>query len=149
MKHELVTYPGFQIIGIATQIPRGNSPEEMGALWQRFFQENIWDKIPNKDSTEIICLYTHYEGGYDDPMTAILGTKVTASAKAPEDLISHTIATGQYIRFVGKGAIPDIVAETWHKIWSSDVEPAFTHTFEVYAGNQDPKNAQIDVYIAV
>jgi len=149
MKYEIVTYPGFNIIGLATEIPRGNSPEEMGALWQKFLQENLWDNIPHKDSNEIICLYTDYEGGYDAPMTAILGAKVSTIKEVPENLIARKVSTASYARFVGKGAIPEVVGQTWHTIWNSALEPAFTNSFEVYAHNQNPKNAKVDIYLAI
>jgi predicted transcriptional regulator YdeE len=43
----------------------------------------------------------------------------------------------------------EIVGETWHTIWNSDVKPAFTNSFEVYAHEQNPKKAKIDIYLAV
>lgn len=149
MKYELVTYTEFHLIGLATQLPRGNSPEEMGVLWQKFLQENIWAEIPHKDGNEIICLYTDYEGGYDAPMTAILGAKVSTIKDIPEHLVARKVTTATYARFVGKGAIPEVVGQTWHAIWKSDLEPAFTNSFEVYAPNQNPKNAKVDIYLAI
>lgn len=149
MKYEIVNHPEFQMIGIETEIPRGNSPTEMGALWQQFLQDNIWDEIPHKISNEIIVLYTDYHGGYDQPMTAIIGAKVSSIKDLPEHLVARKVTTATYARFVAKGAIPEIVGETWHAIWSSDLEPAFTNSFEVYAHEQNPKKAKIDIYLAV
>ena len=149
MKYEIVNHPEFHLIGIETDIPRGNSPEEMAALWQRFMQDHIWEDIPHKLGHEIICLYTDYEGGYDAPMTAILGAKVSSIKDLPEHLVARKVSTATYARFVAKGAIPEIVGECWHTIWNSDVEPAFTNSFEVYAHEQNPKKAKIDIYLAV
>ena len=46
MNYEIVTYPGFSMVGIETKIPCGNSPKEMGALWNQFFAKynikNYW-----------------------------------------------------------------------------------------------------------
>lgn len=54
---------GFKIIGISTRTTNkdNQAQKDLGSLWGQFFSENIFDKIPNKVSNEIIAIYTDYK----------------------------------------------------------------------------------------
>ncbi len=70
----------FKIIGIETETTNenGESAEEMGKLWQRFYSENIPNQIPNKAGNEVYSIYTDYETDYTGKYTSIIGLKVNS-----------------------------------------------------------------------
>ena len=72
---ETINIDSFQIIGIS--IKTANSDVEklqhdMQSLWHRFISENIAEKIPNKISSDIYCIYTDYEGDYTKTISCVI-----------------------------------------------------------------------------
>ena len=115
------TSPEFKIIGIALRTD--NSPaglQKLGAHWQRFFQEQILEKIPNKASPKTYAVYTDYESDHTNAYTLILGAKVSeASTKAPEGLVAHTIPGQSYAVVTARGSMPQALIKSWQEIWQS------------------------------
>src|SRR6185436_6073767 len=68
--------PSFDVIGISA---RTSNAAEMsgagviGALWQRFFAENIAAQIPNKIGYDLIAVYTDAANGKEGEYTVIIG----------------------------------------------------------------------------
>lgn len=143
----------FNVIGISirTTNENGQSGKDIPVLWGKFMSEAILEKIPNKISTDIYCIYTEYEKDHTKPYTTILGCKVSSLETIPDGLIGKTIDVVNYIKRSPKGNImKGLVFEEWLKIWSSDIPRTYTADFEVYGEKaQNPEDAEVDIFIAV
>ena len=143
----------FKIIGISvrTTNENGQAMKDIPFLWNKFFEENIKDKIPNRLTDDLYCVYTHYEKDHTKPYTTILGYKVKTNEPLPEDLVEKSIDVANYKVINTKGKMSDgFVYNEWLKIWNSDMDRSFTSDFEIYGAKaQDPENAEVDIYIAL
>ncbi|MES2763252.1 MAG: GyrI-like domain-containing protein [Bacteroidota bacterium] len=147
------TIESFKIVGISVRTTNENrqAMKDIPFLWNKFFTENIKDKIPNRINDDLYCVYTHYEKDHTQPYTTILGYKVKADDALPEDLVAIAIEAHNYKVFSASGkASENFVYKEWLNIWNADIDRAFTSDFEIYdATAQDPENAKVDIYIAV
>ena len=145
---------GFKIIGIATRtINKDNQAlQDIGKLWGQFFSENVFDKIPNKQSGDILSVYTDYKSDYTEEYTTIIGVPVTTLADIPEGLIGREFQAEQFQRFVAKGEMPNAVGSTWGEIWKRDKElnRKYSYDFEVYgAQSQQGAESEVEIFIAI
>ncbi len=124
---------------------------DIPALWNKFLSEKLIEKIPNKLSLEIYCIYTEYEKDHTKPYTTIIGCKVENLDEIPEGMIGKEFKAGKYQRFVAKGdTTKGCVVQEWLKIWNSDLERVYTADFEVYGEKaQNPKNAEVEIFVAI
>ncbi len=143
----------FDVIGISVRTTNENSQAmiDIPVLWNKFMSEGIADKIPNKISDEVFCIYTNYEKDHTKPYTTILGCKVADLGTIPVDMVGKTIEKAIYTKNIASGNIMQgIVANAWINIWNSDLDRTFTADFEVYGEKaQNPENAEIEIFIAV
>lgn len=142
----------FSIVGISVQTTNqnGKSQTDIGQLWQKFTQENLVEKIPNKDSTEIYCIYTDYESDFNGPYTTIIGCRVTDFTNAPDGFMTKIINKGRYLKILSKGKLPECVAESWKSIWQSQIDRAYIADFDFYGkGCENPQNATVDIYLSI
>ncbi|MBS7232916.1 effector binding domain-containing protein [Flavobacterium psychroterrae] len=143
----------FSVIGISvrTTNENGKSGEDIPALWNKFMMEEIQNKIPNKVSSDLFCIYTDYEKDHTQPYTTILGCKVKSLDVIPENMTGKTIETANYELLIAKGNLNEgIVYNKWLEIWNSDLDRSFTADFEVYGETtQNPNDAEVDIFIAV
>ncbi|SFU07965.1 Predicted transcriptional regulator YdeE, contains AraC-type DNA-binding domain [Algoriphagus locisalis] len=144
----------FKIIGIATRTSNtsAKAAEDLGALWGKFFEEQIGGKISGKVSEDIFAIYTDYESDYTGEYTCLIGYQVGSLENAAEGLVAREFDGGKHIKFVAAGKMPEAVVETWQKIWAKDseLERKYTADFEVYgAKSQQGDNSEVDIFIAV
>lgn len=143
----------FSVIGISvrTTNENGKSAQDLPTLWATFMGQGIIEKIPNKLSDDLYCMYTDYEQDHTRPYTTILGCKVSTLETIPEGMVGKTIESENYTKFVAKGDLAHgVVLDTWIKIWNSDLPRNYTADFEVYGPNaQNPENAEVTIFIAV
>jgi len=152
----LVSYDSMNIIGIqvrtSNQREKNPTTAKIPQLWQRFFTENIAEKIPNKlNDTQKIALYTDYEGDHTGDYSLIIGMPVKALRKIPAGMVGMSITPSTYYKFVGQGAMPEAIISTWHKIWdyfSHDQQHQRTYhaDFELY---DSTKPDCVEIYIGV
>ncbi|MBA3682782.1 MAG: effector binding domain-containing protein [Bacteroidetes bacterium] len=143
----------FNLIGISvrTTNENGQAAKDIPLLWSKFFSENIPEKIVNKTSSDIYCIYTDYVKDHTQPYTTILGFKVENLDNIPKGMIGKPISAGNYTPFIAQGKITDgIVYNEWLKIWNAPIDRAFTADFEIYGQrSQDPENAEVEILIAL
>jgi predicted transcriptional regulator YdeE len=143
----------FNIIGIAVRTTNENaqSGSDIPALWEQFMSKGLLEKIPNKISHDIYCMYTDYEKDHTKPYTTILGCQVSSLNDIPEGMVGKVIISGKYIKQVAKGNILEgMVFNEWLKIWNSDLARTYTADFEVYgAKSANPMEAEVDIFLAV
>ena len=144
---------GFKIIGIS--IPTSNrdnqSQADLTRLWTRFYAENIFEKIPNKVSENVLSIYTDYKSDFTDDYTAIIGVPVSTLEDIPHGLMGREFEAGRFLKFVAKGEMPNAVLNTWLDIWNRNKElnRKYSYDFEVYGPkSQNGENSEVEIYIA-
>jgi predicted transcriptional regulator YdeE len=147
------TIVSFNIIGIAvrTTNANGQSSKDIPALWEQFMSKGLLEKIPNKISNDVYCMYTDYEKDHTKPYTTIIGCQVASLEGLPEGMIGKHIEESKYSKQVAKGNVLEgLVFNEWLKIWQSDLPRTFTADFEVYGSKaNNPLDAEVDIFIAI
>ena len=155
MQPKFAEHPAFHFVGLST---RTSNADEMagkgriGAVWERFYAENLLQKIPNQTEPGVVlALYTEYEEDANAPYSFAVGVKVSDVADLPTGLTAYSVAAAKYAVFMSaQGSIPGIVIDVWKSIWSSQIKRAYRSDFEIYDGrSRDRDNAQIDVWVSV
>lgn len=124
--------------------------KDCGELWNRFERAEVFSKIPNKLSEEILAVYFDYEGGYTQPFSYFIGCKVDEGSGIQDDLDTLTIPAGKYQKVTAKGEMPNCIADKWREIWESDISRSYYADFEVYdERSQDWSDAEVDIYLSV
>jgi predicted transcriptional regulator YdeE len=152
MKYNTKELPPFYIIGISVRTTNQNnqSQKDIGELWGRFMNDKIADKIPNKESNDIYCMYTDYESDYKGPYTTILGCKVSSLANIPVGFVGKVIPATKYQVYTSTGKLPNCVISTWMEIWKSVTNRKYIADFEVYGDKaQNPANVEVETFVSV
>ena len=149
----MVTINEFKIIGISVKTTNkdGQSAQDIGKLWQQFYMENLFDKIPNKLSSDIYSIYTDYKSDFTDEYTTIIGVQVSSLENIPAGLIGRQFPSDNFVNYTAKGLMPEAVAKTWTTIWERDKElnRKYTYDFEVYGEkSQNGEHSEVEIYIA-
>ncbi len=144
----------FKVIGISVQTTNKNnkSGRDLGNLWDRFYKEDIINKIPNKESSEILSIYTDYKSDYLDDYTVILGVRVSNIDDVPDGLVGREFEEENFKKFVAKGKIPEAIQKTWINIWNDDskLKRKYTYDFEVYGEKaKNPEDVEVDIFVAI
>lgn len=150
MKYQKVTLENFSIVGISirTTNAEGQAKNDISQLWKRFFQEQILQRISNRASDDIYCVYTDYESDYRGKYTTILGCKVLDNKNTVEDLTKIEIQQSDYLQFSAVGV--DNVGQVWNHIWETDYTRKYTADFDVYeAGESEMDKMRITTYLSV
>lgn len=146
---ETITLIGLKLPSKTTN-KNNQSMKDCGELWTRFEKEEIFSKIPNKLSDEVLAVYYNYEGDYTDPFSYFIGCKVQEDTELPNDLQRLTIPSKKYLKVTAKGEMPNCIANKWREIWDSDIPRAYHADFEVYdERSQDWSDAEVDIYLSV
>lgn len=143
----------FHLVGISirTTNQHQKAAQDIPALWQRFMQENIAAKIPNKIEETIYCAYTEYEGDHNQPYTTLIGCQVSDLKEVPAGMKAVEVPAGQYQQYTSKGKLSDgIIINQWFKIWEADLERTYQTDFEVYGEKaRDPNAVEVDIFVGV
>ncbi|HFA50747.1 MAG TPA: AraC family transcriptional regulator [Bacteroidetes bacterium] len=113
--------------------------------------EKTIEKVPNKLSEDIFCIYTNYESDHTKPYTTLLGCKVADLKNIPPGMTGLSFNKSEYKCFTAKGNLMEgAVWNKWAEIWNADIDRAFTADFEIYGENaKDPKNAEVEIFVAL
>lgn len=141
----------MNIIGIGLHTDNSEAGvKKIGEHWQRFYAEQILEKIPNRKSDTIIALYTDYEGDHTKPYSLILGTEVTNANFVPEGMVAKKVPIQKYAVFTAKGTMPQALIEMWQEIWKSGIARNFTSDFELYDERSNRGNqSEASIHIAI
>ena len=119
---------------------------KIGALHQLF-----GDKVAvnYKNGGGVYGVYYNYESDYSGEYSVLAGADQIESTLV-ENLETVTILAGTYMVFEAKGAVPQIVIETWSKIWeyfstgNAQYQRSYMTDFEFYKSENE-----VEIYIAV
>ena len=59
-------------IEIKTRNENNQAEKDMTVLWGTFINDNIMEKIPNKENLDIYCIYTNYESDFTGEYSSIV-----------------------------------------------------------------------------
>jgi predicted transcriptional regulator YdeE len=89
MNHTIENQKEKFFIGLELRTDNQKCSTEMPAHKERFFDQNILGRIPNKINGNILAVYTDYEGDYTRPYSWILGAEVSGLDEIPAGLVGN------------------------------------------------------------
>ncbi|UUZ65370.1 GyrI-like domain-containing protein [Polaromonas sp. P1(28)-13] len=133
----------FPVSGITVrttnQSERDPQTAKLAAHWGRFFVEGLFDKIPGRlPDSGMYGVYSAYESDHTGAFDVTAGAAVSAlGASAPWRGVE--IQAGKYLVFTAKGAMPQVVVQTWGVIWQffqdhPEIQRSYATDFEAYHG---------------
>jgi predicted transcriptional regulator YdeE len=153
MNYEVEEREEFKVIGLSTRTENrgGKAMRDINNLWQRFFEQEIQQKIPNKISVVVYNIYTDYEIDHDTPYTVVVGCQVWDLDEIPDGMIGLTIPAGRYAVFRPKGKLPEVVVNTWNEIDKTDsFQRAYRADYDIYNLDEiDPDNADVEICVSI
>lgn len=151
MPFQIVPGEPFTIVGISARVG-AHPPAEIGALWQRFFAEQVADRIPDRVGSEIYSLYTAYAGDHTQPYTVVLGARVAGAPLAAGDLPDGTsvwqVAAATYVVLTGIPSTPAAIGAAWQTAWQAALPRTFVCDYDVHH-HDGPRTGTVDVYVGV
>lgn len=133
VKAGLETIPSFQVAGLSIITNNEDGAQDINALWQRFFEEEIGQKLEDiRENDFIYAVYSDYEGDHTKPYRFTLGYKLADDHAAPDNFHIVTTQSDDYAMLSAAGEQPKALIEAWTSIWQSDLERSFKTDFEIY-----------------
>jgi len=151
----IVEEKGFKILGISmvTTTDHEVSHAAFEEIWDRFFKDDIMNKVPNKVEPTVYSIYDQYKetapGVYDFRVT--IGCKSTNDTDT-DDLTLAEVKAGQYQQFPVKGKMPDAIIQKWEDIWKEGpaIRRQFDTDYEAYGPKSyDKENGEMDIFLSV
>ncbi|MCR8659189.1 GyrI-like domain-containing protein [Paenibacillus endoradicis] len=141
---------------ITTNAEEVSGKGQLGALWTKFYTDDVSSLIAEKASDGAIYgCYTDYENGAEGRYRLLIGMRVQNIDNKPAGLDFVITPAAKYAVFTtSRGPIQEVVFQAWNAIWqwseTSSMKRTFTGDFEYYdERSADPANAQVDIYIAI
>lgn len=150
--YTIVQKPSMIVVGIECRTSNDPeaAPHDIPKHWDKFDAENVYPRILNKASNEVIALYCDYEGDCTQPYSFVLGCIVSSLDDVPEGMVVKTIPAASYAVFPTVGEYPASLIKTWEQIWATNLTRTYTADYEVYGDkfiSGDPK--ELDVFVAI
>jgi predicted transcriptional regulator YdeE len=151
MNYELVQLDKRKVAGLKIRTCNSdpNMSSSIGATWQSFFYDGIYDSIPNKKNDKTMGLYMNYENDVNGFYDMMACCEVEDTAELPKNVELEHIPSGNYAKFIIQGDTKEAVNDFWMKLWSMDLDRRYCCDFEEYQGGSDLENANIHIYISV
>lgn len=150
MEYEIVTLEEKIAVGVSART--NNTSPDMGAviggLWNRFYNEGIYESIPKKENTKALGIYTDYAGDEKADYTVFAACETSLEPEEDHFAVCH-IPAGRYAKFLVRGDMVQAVADAWQEIWRMDLPRAFQCDFEEYQNDEMGSNAEIHIYIGL
>jgi predicted transcriptional regulator YdeE len=145
----------FYVIGIATRTTNqnGQSSKDIEALWLKFWNGSVRERIVSKVSDDIYAVYFDYETDYTGHYTTLVGLPVSSLENIPEGFTGITIKASKYRKFISRGKMPGAVFSTWMEIWNNkelNSNRAYQSDFTIHGKKYyDGDNAEVETYISL
>ncbi len=132
VKAGLETIPAFSVVGISIVTDNEKAAEEINALWEEFFKQQIGQDVENRVDDVIYAVYSDYEGDHTKPYRYTIGYKIKGEPKIADHLHHVEVKQADYAMMSAAGEQPKALIETWTAIWQSDLDRRYETDFEVY-----------------
>jgi predicted transcriptional regulator YdeE len=151
MNYEVVELNEKTVVGLTlrTSNKDENMTQAIGGLWQKFYQNGIYQAILNKQNNCSIGLYSNYENDVNGAYDVTVCCEVSKAENLPKEAEVKIIPQGKYAKFVVRGHMQTAVAEFWEKLWSMELSRKYSCDFEEYQGDGYMENCEIHMYISI
>ncbi|WP_032122362.1 GyrI-like domain-containing protein [Clostridium amazonitimonense] len=153
MNYEIVNVDKKLVSGLGTLTTNENNKamKDIGEIWQKLIEENVFHKISGAIDKKGIALYTDYEGDYTKPYYFLAGCEVEdVKSNIEKGFDFREIPEGKYAKFTVQGDVKSAVIEVWENIWKLNLDRKYSCDFEVYHNDSEDMNNQIiDIYISL
>lgn len=150
----------FYVIGIEARTTNAKEASSDGIIpkqWQKFFQDQVLEKIPNKADQNIYAIYTDYASDRNGEYSYVIGAKVSDKSNVPAGMVLKSIPEGNYAMVTTEtGPVANVIVAAWQQIWSLEDKAAlggkraYRADFEVYDQRAaNPQNSQVDIYVGL
>lgn len=146
MDYQIVELKEIATAGI--RIRTSNSDKNMtlkiGALWEKFFEGGVLDRITCKTGNGIYGIYTNYASDVSGEYDAMVSCEAADCKDLPEGVTRQIIPAGKYAKFTVTGDPKEAVGKAWEEIWNIKLDRKYTCDFEEYL-----ESGEINLYIAL
>lgn len=158
MSKQVVDQP-FYVAGY--QVRTNNAAEasgesKIGPLWQRFMQENLAARIPNRADAAFTVVYSNYASDETGSYDYLLGARVTSVDHLPAGMSWKKVEPATYaVILTDKGQMPSVLHAAWDRIWHMSPgelggKRAFVTDYEIYdKRTENSQNAQVEIHIGL
>ena len=152
MNYEIVEIPAKTMTGISIRTTNGNmqAADDIGKLWEEFWNKNIFSFAENKKSNKMYGVYTNYDGDYTKPYDFYACCEIEDSKSNNDEFSVVSVPESKYAKFSIRGNYDESAEKLWNEIWNTELDRKYTYDFEVYHNDgNDPENQLLEIYIAV
>lgn len=149
MNYEIVKVEEKKVIGLALRTNNQNPqmPEQIGGLWENFFNQNLLQKL-NCTAQILYGVYYNYETDFTGAYDILICCEGKETKNLPQGVVSAKIEAGTYARFVLEDSSPKGISDFWTKLWSMSLKRKYHTDFEQYIQQENGKR-QVSVYIGL
>lgn len=150
MNYEIVNLKEKKVVGASDKTKNSDSDMTMkiGALWNKLYNEGLYQKIDNKSNDKALGIYSDYESDVNGIYTVTVGCEVKSYDDIPDGAVKKVIPGGKYAKFIVKGHMQKAVADFWQELWNMNLDRNYKCDFEEYQ-DCDMENAEIHIYISI
>lgn len=150
MNYEIVNLDERKLVGVTDRTKNSdpNMTMKIGGLWNKLYNEGVYNKIKNKVDAKAIGMYSDYESDCNSEYSITVGCIVESLEDIPKNTVVKVIPKGKYAKFIVKGHMQKAVADFWQKLWNMDLDRSYKCDYEEYQ-NADVENAEIHIYISL
>ena len=147
---------------VAGYLVRTNNASEasgeskIGPIWQRFMQENLAARIPNRADESFTVVYSNYASDETGAYDYLLGARVTSVDHLPAEMTWRKVEPATYaVLLTDKGQMPGVLQAAWDHIWHMSPgelggKRAFVTDYEIYdKRTENSQNAQVEIHIGL
>ncbi|MCP1222883.1 GyrI-like domain-containing protein [Sebaldella sp. S0638] len=152
MNYEIVEIPAKTMTGISIRTTNENmqAADDIGKLWEEFWNKNIFSFAENKKNNKMYGVYTNYDGDYTKPYDFYACCEIEDSKNNNDEFSVVSVPESKYAKFSIRGNYDESAGKLWHEIWNTELDRKYTYDFEVYHNDgNDPENQLLEIYIAV
>jgi predicted transcriptional regulator YdeE len=159
-KTPVIHQDAFFIIGIEARTNAAKEATSQGIipqLWQKFFEEGVLQKIPNRADQNIYVAYTDFTNKRFGDYSVVIGARVTDKSHIPPGLVFKSIPAGSYSVYLSdRGPAERVIPAAWQRIADAEDKGQLGHTrtykadYELYdAASMDPQNLQGEIHVGM
>lgn len=151
MKYEIVELEEKVVAGISVRTSFGDSKAgaEIGNLWQRYFSEGLYEKIPGRKNEKCLGMYSDYSLDEKEEYKAFVGCEVKeATEELKKQFTVWHIPAGKYAKFVVEGDVVKDVQKFWSELSGQNLDRAYTFDYEEYQ-DMNPEHGVIHIFISL
>lgn len=159
MKYEIVEIKEKTVAGLSERMRNDkNTSKKIGKMWNEFCGENGREikNIKDRVNKNTMAVYFDYNTKNSFEYRNLVGCEVKKESKnISKKLTKIFIPSGKYAKFSLFGNPQTEVTNFWINFWKNfgeqgeKLERTYTYDFEEYIAGGDPKNMEINIYIAV